>query len=179
MSTQTLTVRSWVQLCFRILPGSPHPTPWVSSASSLHPIWMFYSSLALNTSFSGGMRGFHLGGDASVIRMLQLADKHPCQTSFAALTQIWLVFFSPRFCICLHVHFLIVFSLHKMHLDELVWLIAEPKSPNCHLRPPAWGFECQTIMQIMWLKVKEQSDWKKLMFSRPVPNPGPWADNKN
>lgn len=67
----------------------------LSSESSRYPIWMFYSSPGLNTSFSGVTVGFHPGGGASVMRMLQLADKHPCQTSFAALTWVWKVFFPP------------------------------------------------------------------------------------
>lgn len=136
---------------------------------------MFYSSPALNTSFSGVTVGFHPGECASVMRIVQLADKHPCQTSFAALTWVWKVFFSPCCHNCLHVYFLISFSLPKMHLDKPIWLIVEPKSPNYLLSPPytvnmvARVFESQTNTQMMWLKVKEQSDWKEVWCSRALP----------
>lgn len=167
------------------IPPAPSliPLTWVSRLHSLHRFWMFYSSLALIISFPGVTGGFHPGGSASVMRILQLADKHPCQTSFAALTPMWKVFYfffllphvftrSPRLhflypkCICIN-RFdwlwdlkaqIVILFLHRLHV---------------HVNMVVGELESHTNMKMMWSKVKEQSDWKAAL--EPSSKFWPWS----
>lgn len=151
----------------------PHPptTPAclsLSSESSRYPIWMFYSSPALKhpilRSHRGlsSWRGCFRYENTPIGRQAPLSDITRC--SHMGMKSV----FSPCCHNCLHVYVLISFSSPKMHLYKPIWLIVEPKSPNYLLSPPytvnmvARVFDSQTNTQMMWLKVKQQSDWKEV-----------------
>lgn len=82
--------RMFVYLSLYVTPSTP--------LLSLLPIWVFHFFLTSDTSLSGVTQGFHLGRVLSFMRILQLADKRPCQTTCTCIDMKSVLTSTTEFC---------------------------------------------------------------------------------